>query len=399
MNYLIFNRSYGKRRGKRASWDYVSFGQNMFFASLSYLIIRPFFYHLSNFLGFLFLTLAPNFTSLVHFYLISNNHVNASFLSNYIARRLKQGYRLRELINPLRRELKRLKKSHTSRFRKLVEKSQLAGKTLRFNYTSVFSHVLFRLFAFFKRSLSKFFIYSHTLVNYEFMFIVFSLIKSHFNIKFSSTKSSLLVKNRRKTYRVSKRILSLRRLAGICKAMINRRAQTLFFYRVTQANFYSRYVFLSIFYPQTTNIMNKPDYYFFLREVVDSFINNYSITLNSNILSLANRNISLFSIYKSFNVGFKGFIRYMRFSMLKFNLAHYFHRMKVNKKNARVQERIRNYGLIGFKFHLKGRFTRKQIAASHVFRRGPLPLSTLNINLDYSFSTVAIKNSAVGIKV
>ena len=55
--------------------------------------------------------------------------------------------------------------------------------------------------------------------------------------------------------------------------------------------------------------------------------------------------------------------------------------------------------LIGYKIQLKGRFTRKQIAAKHVFKGGNVPLNTLNSNIDYGFATVPIKNSAIGVKV
>jgi hypothetical protein len=402
LGFLLGNRTFGKRRGKRSSWDYVSFAQNIFFASLSYLLVKPFFYHLTSFMTFLMKALAPQFMSTVHFYLISNNHINASFLSTYIGRRLKQGYRLSELINPLRRELTRLKKSQTSRFRKLVEKSQLSGKTLRFNYTSIFSHVLFRLFACFKRTLLNFIKVSHSLINYEFLFLVFHLIKFNLKIKFQKKLYSLrektfvsLPRSRNKGIRN----LHLQRLSGICRTLINRQAQSLFFYKNSQASFYGKYIFLNLFYPKTIHFMNKPDYYFFLREVIDNLFSNYAVFSINRHYSLASSNISLWPIYKAVSIGLGGFLRYIRFSLLKFNLAHYFRLSKLNKKTARERPITRQYGLLGFKFHLKGRFTRKQIAASHIFRRGPMPLSTLSINLDYSFSTVAIKNSAVGIKV
>jgi hypothetical protein len=40
----------------------------------------------------------------VSFFLINNNHVNAKFLSRFIARKLKQGYPVKELLSPLRKE-------------------------------------------------------------------------------------------------------------------------------------------------------------------------------------------------------------------------------------------------------------------------------------------------------
>ena len=57
-------------------------------------------------------------------------------------------------------------------------------------------------------------------------------------------------------------------------------------------------------------------------------------------------------------------------------------------------------GLIyGFKFHFRGRFSRKQRAASIIFQKGPMPLTTMSSNIDYGFITMPLLNSLVSIKV
>jgi len=48
-------------------------------------------------------------------------------------------------------------------------------------------------------------------------------------------------------------------------------------------------------------------------------------------------------------------------------------------------------------FH--GRFSRKQKASSIWFSYGKVPLNKVNINIDYSFFTIPLKNSAVSIKI
>ena len=70
---------------------------------------------------------------------------------------------------------------------------------------------------------------------------------------------------------------------------------------------------------------------------------------------------------------------------------------RYNRQKVKLNSRFR--GLLGFKFQFKGRFTRKLIAASHTYSIGHMPLTTLNTDIDYAFRTVAIKNSAVGLKV
>jgi len=55
--------------------------------------------------------------------------------------------------------------------------------------------------------------------------------------------------------------------------------------------------------------------------------------------------------------------------------------------------------LYGYKFHFKGRFTRKQKAASVWFTRGALPVSSMNVKVEYSFFTVFLRYSACTVKI
>jgi len=47
-----------------------------------------------------------NFFYKIEFYLISNNFINAKFLSRFIGRKFQQHYDIYNLINPIKRELK-----------------------------------------------------------------------------------------------------------------------------------------------------------------------------------------------------------------------------------------------------------------------------------------------------
>jgi len=53
----------------------------------------------------------------------------------------------------------------------------------------------------------------------------------------------------------------------------------------------------------------------------------------------------------------------------------------------------------GFKFHFRGRFSRKQRAGSFIFSAGNLPLTTLSACVDYGFVTVPLDNSLISIKI
>ena len=72
----------------------------------------------------------------------------------------------------------------------------------------------------------------------------------------------------------------------------------------------------------------------------------------------------------------------------------------MNKLRGRIypQEPLKG-NLFGFKFHFKGRFSRKQRAGSYIVERGNLPLTSLSANIDYGFITMPLFNSIVSIKV
>jgi len=65
------------------------------------------------------------------------------------------------------------------------------------------------------------------------------------------------------------------------------------------------------------------------------------------------------------------------------------------KKNSNYN----NLFLLGFKFHCFGRFSRKQRKSIIRIIDITMPLNTLSAIIDYAFYTIALKNSAVGIKV
>jgi hypothetical protein len=70
----------------------------------------------------------------------------------------------------------------------------------------------------------------------------------------------------------------------------------------------------------------------------------------------------------------------------------------VKRRNFRLAK-APALGLQGFRIRLHGRFTRKQIAASYHFQEGSMPTSSMNAFIDYAFTTIPLRNSAIGIKV
>jgi len=73
---------------------------------------------------------------------------------------------------------------------------------------------------------------------------------------------------------------------------------------------------------------------------------------------------------------------------------------KINLRNIRQRYFFKYKSiLMGFKISLKGRFSRKQRASSILLQQGKIPLNTLDIDIDYSFYTIPLKNSAISIKI
>jgi len=101
-------------------------------------------------------------------------------------------------------------------------------------------------------------------------------------------------------------------------------------------------------------------------------------------------------------IGLKSLAKLQHFNYFIQTRTYIYHKYQISKGTIRrhkVTMQKPHRGLIGYKIQLRGRFTRKQIAAKHVFKGGHVPLNTLNSNIDYGFSTVPIKNSAIGVKV
>lgn len=211
--------------------------------------------------------------------------------------------------------------------------------------------------------------------------------------------SQQLFANAYKNFLLPSSQLLRQRFSGLCRGTHQCRPQWLFFYHTARANLYGAYIFSPLFFPNTFSLVSYPDYYFFLREAYDNLFASFSQLQGTSHTSLTSQNLSNYPIYRAISIGFGGFLRYLRFSMFKFSLTSYYNLLHLNRKQLRDSPKRAPYGLLGFKFHLKGRFTRKQIAASHVFRKGSIPLSSITANIDYAFATISLKNSAVGIKV
>jgi len=71
-------------------------------------IIKPMSICFNIRLAFIFRRIFSNFEYNINFFLITNEQINALFLSRYIAKKLDYHHRLKQVLNPLKREFKTL---------------------------------------------------------------------------------------------------------------------------------------------------------------------------------------------------------------------------------------------------------------------------------------------------
>jgi ribosomal protein S3 len=71
----------------------------------------------------------------------------------------------------------------------------------------------------------------------------------------------------------------------------------------------------------------------------------------------------------------------------------------LNKRKLRIKKHPDVPTFLGYKFQLRGRFSRKQRAHNMVFRKGLVPLNTMSIKMDFAFASAVLFNSLVSIKV
>lgn len=82
----------------------LDFVQRFFFLLYTFLSAGSFNRLMGTFLEFIFGILTKFNNISVHFFLVSNDSITASFLSRFIAKKLNQNLSLKEVLNPLKRE-------------------------------------------------------------------------------------------------------------------------------------------------------------------------------------------------------------------------------------------------------------------------------------------------------
>lgn len=367
----------------------------IFYAFASSTWIKDLFSVIEQFLIFIF-EFISSFKIKIDFYLIDNNSVTAKFLSRYIARRLRQKYTIRELISPLKRELKWVRSDYKCISRYVA--FRISGiKKQRLSYlfnNSLFKRCFLFLFVNYRRYYTYYYLKFKSWFTYE-IFILYYWLFKNVNIK----EFYRIIHSNIKEYK-SKLIYIKTRLVGLCRTYIMRRCYFLFFFNTERSRYYSSEFFIGLAGLDNIylNFNKKPNFVNFFYEIFDDFYANFHV-----IFSLTNMdtNFRISSYYKAFILSSEQMSRFILYNLTKFKFRYsaFYGLLGLNKSKLRLYKPKRFCGLMGFKFHYKGRFSRKQIATSSWFRFGKVPLNTISAIIDYAFYTVPLKNSAVSIKI
>lgn len=337
--------------------DYEIVAKRLFFLGYSLVISNSFFELLSLYINSIIFLYWDQLDTKIDFFVITNNQVTANFLAKYIAGRIGQGYNIKSLINPLRRELQIVRKQARTQASNMLDSIGVVTDT-----SWLLKKKLKQLIVGHNKQSYLFFCSKNSLMNFEQLVLLRKLME-----------------------------LEASHRVGFSQVHFNKQALIMLFLKCINSYQNSLYVFKA-------NIKSNLliDNYYFYRELSANLADNYINLSESAITSNPT-----FSVYKAGNllsISMQCLTQYLQFTYLKNKWSGELELFNINKEALR-SNKPELTGLRGFKFQFRGRFTRKQIAAAYCFVEGSVPLNTLKANIDYAFTTVAIKNSAIGVKV
>jgi len=305
-------------------------------------------------------------TIIVKFFLISNENITAKFLSRFLARKLAQGYSVRELVNPIKKELSfvsfLLRNEQNFKEYKINELRH-NSKNYKTFIGGIFRGMLSLMSSLFGKFYTNFYKINNTWLTFE----IFILHLSNF-IKFSA-----------------------KRAVGIAQFFLKNKANFSLFFNVDSI-FYKK-IFFNLFLPwNLIKLSQKVNLYFWFDRIF--------IELNTfNFVFFWYSSIYVeYKILYSYCIFFKQFIQYNNYKYNYEWLQRYKNRNPLKKRIEKKNDNLIS-GFLGFKLQFKGRFSRKQRAANLWFQEGRVPLSTLSSKIEFAFYTVPLVNSAMTVRV
>lgn len=317
----------------------------------------------SKYLSFIFENMTKFNKVFVNFFLTNNNCVNAKFLSRYIARKLQQGYPVKVLLNPIRKELAYLLAISTmsiSSYWKISTKKYREKKLKNDSLKSLFKLLLSYIFINFKKIRQSILLKENSYLYLDIFVVYFWLNRYNNNniIKFSIDYFK-------------------RKIAYI-----------LFF---EDRSLYSNVNFLVFPKVKSLFLLSKESKFLFFFDKMFEYFYVSKFCINSNIL------------FKFNSSGLKGLgnnmSKFFKYYYINFCYKYGYESLNINFLRSRTIKKTKASNLIGYKMYLMGRFTRKQRAGHLWFSKGKTPLTSIMSFVDYAFHSLALKNSTITVKV
>jgi hypothetical protein len=349
------------------------------------------------------------------FCFISNNSVNARFLARYIGLKLRKKFPLFSVINPLKKELKKLaykKRENRSHLLHNYYDYKLKKKQIHKDYKESFKNVVLY---FYNKFIELNYIYykqNLTFITFDYL-IYYKIVKKNFINKFNykNFKKKFLIHYKEKIWKKKSIIINYKWILFILlnfkniikkiwwkkkglnrlNSYIKNKGLINLLFGVNKYNMDSLAIILFIlkFDINTFFFVNKN----YVSLLMYNFFNNY-IFLNIN---------TLFNIQSKYLIISNYFLKtYIKYLYISYSYYQFINAFNVNKRKIflKIKElhKINSY-ILGYKMSFKGRFTRKQRASSIWFHQGVVPLNTVKGHIDFAFFTIPLKNSSVSIKL
>lgn len=330
-------------------WQWQKF--RMIFYQLYSLNIKGYLASLSYYLQHMFYLLTNKTNYLIQFFLISNDSVNATFLSRFIAKKLRQKFMLREVLNPLKREWRRVMRESALRGRLALAKAN--KKLYQFiDYAKIIKNFWQKFYILFTLMSASF------LLAYKKKYFLFFYCDL-----FITYKNFANLANKKKYFKYNSFLFLLR----------------LKYYNILIKNGFSQAQFYEIKYSNVFFLLN---HMFLISKFVFIDNGNYYTRNRLNIMLIASKlNKFLTYTYWAYN-----------YNILYNDKSHL-------KERIKSKDPTRNFFYKGFKVRCSGRFSRRQRARGVWFSLGRVPANSLAYFVDYSYYTVPLINSAITIKV
>lgn len=290
------------------------------------------------------------------------------FLARFVANKFRRSYALRDVLNPLVKELSRVTKSYNFRSQRI--KTDYIKANEIFIKKEGLKRVWGLLFGMGDRSYKK---------------NIFSLFEKG-NTWFTLDIILFYAQIRRLTYITYKQTLQIfsqftNRLSG--------------FWLANLSDIGAWYVDISNYSikDKAVPLEGLPSYEF------ESFFTKH-IRVSPTLFNRLPTSATLTS--QSVLVTSRSYSNFLKFNYFEFNHKLFSLVKTVNYMHSRLNELKRDFAsnlFKGFKIHCLGRFSRRQKAKSYWVQAGTVPVNSFKENVDYGNYTVPIRNSLISIKV